>query len=100
MPSGGFVRFTNDCVGGSRLCGLFSAKWYCSHDHFSLRSGMRSVIVVVDVGYTVLSLDGVLCVGNVVFWVTIVGMNVAWGYGLWWGDVSSIFDLFLVEVCL
>ena len=61
---------------------------------------MRSVIVVVDVGYPVLSLDGVLCVGNVVFWVTIVGMNVAWGCGLWWGDVSRIFDLFLVEVCL
>jgi hypothetical protein len=36
-----------------------------------------SAIVVVDVGYPVVSLDGVLCVGNVVFMVTIVGMNVA-----------------------
>ena len=31
---------SNGWVGGSRLCGLFSAKWYCSHSHFSLVSWM------------------------------------------------------------
>ena len=31
---------SNGWVGGSRLCGLFSAKWYWSHSHFSLVSGM------------------------------------------------------------
>jgi hypothetical protein len=36
------IFVSNDCMGGSRLCGLFSAKWYCSHNHFSLR--LRMVI--------------------------------------------------------
>ena len=31
---------SNGWVGGSRLCGLFSAKWYWSHSHFSLSLGV------------------------------------------------------------
>ena len=34
------TSFSNDCVGGSRMCGLLSAFWYCSHNHFSLCSRM------------------------------------------------------------
>jgi hypothetical protein len=34
------TSFSNDCMGGSRLCGLFNASWNCSHNHCSLCSGM------------------------------------------------------------
>ena len=34
------IYVLNDWVGGSRLCGLFSAEWYWSHSHFSLVFGM------------------------------------------------------------
>ena len=47
-----------------------------------------------------LGLDGTFGLGDVILWVTFVNVNVTYGYGLWWGDVSSIFHLFLVEVCV
>ena len=31
---------SNGWMGGSKLCGLFKAKWYYSHSHFSLVLGM------------------------------------------------------------
>ena len=31
---------SNGWMGGSRLCGLFSAEWYWSHNQFSLVFGM------------------------------------------------------------
>lgn len=32
--------------------------------------------IVIDVGHIILSLNSILCVGYVVIWVTIVGVNV------------------------
>ena len=54
--------------------------------------------VVVYVCNTMLGLHSILCANNVIFWVTFVSVHVAKGYGLWWGDVSSVLRLFLIEI--
>ena len=34
------ISISNDWVGGSRLCGVFVARWYCFHNHINLFFGM------------------------------------------------------------
>ena len=45
-----------------------------------------------------LALNDALCVGDVVSRITFVNVDMAQGYGLWWGDVSGVPHLFLAEV--
>ena len=32
-------------------------------------------------------LEQYLCIGYVIFWITLVGVDVIEEYGLWWGDI-------------
>jgi hypothetical protein len=54
--------------------------------------------IIVDVCNVMLGLDSILRAVDVVFWVAFVSVFVTKGYGLWWGDVSSISYLFLIEI--
>jgi hypothetical protein len=59
-----------------------------------------SANIVVDVCGIMLGLDGALHVCDVIVWVAFVDVNVAQGYGLWWGNVSGVLYLILMEVCV
>jgi hypothetical protein len=48
--------------------------------------------IVIDVCYIMLGLNNILCVGYVVFYITLVGVDVIEEYGLWWW-------IFLFVIC-
>ena len=56
--------------------------------------------IVVDVCGIMLGLDGALYVCDIIFRVAFVDVNVAQGNGLWWGNVSGVLYLILMEVCV